>query len=415
MTRPFFSKDRIGHFDIFERHADDAIQQAKARINAGYAVDFQDMISRFTLDSATEFLFGNDVRSLSAGLPYPHTSPLAATYNQSHPANVFAHAFGTAQGLASRRSRFGSAWPLKEFWKDKVKVQRDIVNKFIDPILAEAIAKKRSMKEASSMQNGEREVKDGETLLDHLVNYTEDLNVLKDETMNIMIAGRDTTAATLTFAIYLLAEHPAVLNSLREEILRKVGSDRRPTYGDLRDMRYLRAVINETLRLFPPVPFNVRTTTRAAVWPSTTGGKPFYIPPHTRTPYSVFLMHRRKDLWGPDALDFDPDRFLDDRLHKYLTPNPFIFLPFNAGPRICLGQQFAYNEISFFLVRFLQSFSSVSLAPDAQPPSSRPPTDWAKASGRKGIEKIVFKSHLTLYAVDGLWVRMEEAGHVETV
>ena len=50
-------------------------------------------------------------------------------------------------------------------------------------------------------------------------------------------------------------------------------------------------------------------------------------------------MHRRTDLWGPDALEFDPDRFLDDRLRKYLTPNPFIFLPFNAGPRICLGQQ----------------------------------------------------------------------------
>ena len=152
-----------------------------------------------------------------------------------------------------------------------------------------------------------------------------------------------------------------------------------------------------------------------------------------RTPYSVFHMHRRKDLWGPDgtsksfiqittnlfvvALEFDPDRWLDHRLHKYLTPNPFIFLPFNAGPRICLGQQvcfplqsfvdhnshtfyqFAYNEVSFFLTRFLQNFSSVSLAPDAQPPSSRPPAEWAGAPGRKGIEKIVAKSHLTLYAL----------------
>ena len=78
----------------------------------------------------------------------------------------------------------------------------------------------------------------------------------------------------------------------------------------------------------------------------------------SRSLYTVFLMHRRTDLWGPDgdfyirricllstnqnpplALEFDPDRFLDERLHKYLTPNPFIFLPFNAGPRICLGQQ----------------------------------------------------------------------------
>ena len=50
-------------------------------------------------------------------------------------------------------------------------------------------------------------------------------------------------------------------------------------------------------------------------------------------------MHRRKDLWGPDADQFDPDRFIDERVKKYLVPNPYIFIPFNAGPRICLGQQ----------------------------------------------------------------------------
>lgn len=74
--------------------------------------------------------------------------------------------------------------------------------------------------------------------------------------------------------------------------------------------------------------------------------------------YTVINMHRRTDLWGPDgmstllgnrfiaddvrpclALEFDPDCFLDDRLHRYLAPNPYIFCPFNAGPRICLGQQ----------------------------------------------------------------------------
>ncbi|KAG6888059.1 hypothetical protein C0992_009750 [Termitomyces sp. T32_za158] len=109
-------------------------------------------------------------------------------------------------------------------------------------------------------------------------------------------------------------------------------------------------------------------------------------------------MHRRKDLWGPDADEFDPDRFLDARLKKYLLRNSFIFLPFNAGPRICLGQQFAYNEISFMLIRFMQQFTSVSLDEAASPPQAKPPAHWAKGVGRKAIEKVYPKSHLTMYA-----------------
>ena len=79
------------------------------------------------------------------------------------------------------------------------------------------------------------------------------MSILRDEILNIMIAGRDTTAALLTFVFYCLSLHPEVLARLRAEILQTVGKDRRPTYDDLRNMKYLRAVINETLRLFPPV------------------------------------------------------------------------------------------------------------------------------------------------------------------
>ena len=94
---------------------------------------------------------------------------------------------------------------------------------------------------------------------------------------------------------------------------------------------------------------------------------------------------------------FDPDRFLDERVQRYLVPNPFIFLPFNAGPRICLGQQFAYNEMSFFLIRLLQHFSHMELDLTAQPPYARPPPEWANDEGHRGKEKIFPKAHLTLY------------------
>ena len=98
------------------------------------------------------------------------------------------------------------------------------------------------------------------------------------------------------------------------------------------------------------------------------------------------------------AEEFDPDRFIDARLHKYLTPNPFIFLPFNAGPRICLGQQFAYNEMSFLIIRLLQNFDTIHFDTDSQPPDSLPPASWAGCPGRKGKDKLWVKSHLTVYA-----------------
>ncbi|KIJ61017.1 hypothetical protein HYDPIDRAFT_31717 [Hydnomerulius pinastri MD-312] len=397
MTRPFFSKDRISHFDIFEKHAEDAINQMKTRHRDGYPVDFQDLTSRFTLDSATDFLFGKDVCSLGAGLLYPPSSPLSKDPNfLNHPSNRFAHAFLEAQLAAANRTNYGSSWRFGEFWEDRVQKHMNVCFEFIDPILKDALVKKQELRSRGLLadEKGEKEVKEGETLLEHLVNYTEDMAVLRDETLNIMIAGRDTTAGTLTFAVYMLSQHPDVMARLREEILTKIGSSRRPTHDDMRDLKYLRAVINETLRLYPAVPVNVRLSTEPQVWPAVNGGKPLYVPPNTICPYSVFLMQRRKDLWGPDADLFDPDRFIDERLHKYLTPNPFIFLPFNAGPRICLGQQFAYNEVSYFLIRLLQSFDSISLDTETQ---SLPPADWAKAKGRKALEKVIVRSHLTIY------------------
>lgn len=106
----------------------------------------------------------------------------------------------------------------------------------------------------------------------------------------------------------------------------------------------VRACLNETLRLFPPVPVNMRCSIAPTVIPTgeknadgTT--KRIYIPGHgTPVRYTVLLMQRRKDLWGEDALEFNPERWLDPDRIKNMTIDPFKFLPFNAGPRICLGQ-----------------------------------------------------------------------------
>ncbi|KAI6168973.1 cytochrome P450 [Pisolithus thermaeus] len=436
MIRPFFNKDRVSHFDTFEKHTESALSQTRARLQEGYPVDFQDMVGRFTLDSATELLFGKNVDSLSAGLAYPKSSlPGQNQEHANHASNVFVCAFSEAQSQAMLRSTLGTLWRLAEFWSDRIQEDMEVCHGFIDPVLKDALKMKRSITE-SEQSTGQMCTEAGkgfleDTLLGHLVNCTEG-KVFPNSALEFTLSDLSQIRVILYVRWFIFAllsstqtmadgfyPHVPRLHALPTprrseaacvEVLDMVGSSRGPTYDDVREMKYMRAVINETLRLYAPVPLNVRTSTEAVVWPGVNGGPPIYIPPNTQVPFSVILMHRRKDLWGPDADIFDPDRFVDERL-KYLTSNPFIFLPFNAGPRICLGQQFARNEISFFLVRLLQTFSSIALAEDLQ----TRPSECDKGTGRNAHEKVIIKHHLTLYVDGGLWVRMGEAGNANDV
>jgi len=167
MSRQFFTKDKIGHFDNFDRHADIAISKLRDRLREGIAVDVQDLFCRFTIDSASEFLFGSDVQSLSADLPYPSAIKPAAS-RRVHPSDSFANAFQKAQVVSAARSRFGYFWRLIEFWEDGVEKEIQTVFDYVDPIVKRALETKK-MKELSKAE-GEDE---GETLLEHMVKLTD--------------------------------------------------------------------------------------------------------------------------------------------------------------------------------------------------------------------------------------------------
>ena len=163
MTRPFFTKDRIAHFELFGRHADDAISLLKNRLREGHAVDIQDLVGRFTLDSATEFLLGQCVDILKSVLPYsPNLTAAADQRNNacSDAASRFAKALGSAQVKLGKRTRLGYLWPLSEFWKDNTEDDMKVVNEFIDSVV-----------KGKASSTG-KEIGDGETLLDHLITYT---------------------------------------------------------------------------------------------------------------------------------------------------------------------------------------------------------------------------------------------------
>lgn len=133
-----------------------------------------------------------------------------------------------------------------------------------------------------------------------------------------------------------------------------------PTYQQLKDMKYLRALINESQRMYPIVPSNSRQALHDTILPR--GGGPdgqssILVPKGAYVVYLTWAMHRRADVYGEDADLFDPTRWLDEgHASSPLRPG-WSYLPFSGGPRICIGQNFALTECMFVIVRLLQVFN----------------------------------------------------------
>ena len=145
-------------------------------------------MARFTLDSATEFLFGSCVDSLTAGLPYPHNVAPPPSFMDSArtvSSNAFAQALMEAQTVVAIRERAGPIWPLEEIWLDRTRKPMQVVDGYVEPIIQEALARMKSGKFDRKAANDHFE--EGETLLDHLVQVTEGrrIGILTETLMNV--------------------------------------------------------------------------------------------------------------------------------------------------------------------------------------------------------------------------------------
>ena len=166
-------------------------------------------------------------------------------------------------------------------------------------------------------------------------------SLLRDESITIFFAGHETTARTLAFLWYALAEHPEVAARMHAEIDTVLG-DAAPTIALLKQLPYTLQVIKETLRLYPAAPMFARD----AVAPDVIDGVP--VPAGARMLLMPYLTHRHPDFW-PDALRFDPDRWQPD---QEAARHPFAYYPFAAGQRVCIGNNFSLFE-SHVLVAML--------------------------------------------------------------
>lgn len=169
---------------------------------------------------------------------------------------------------------------------------------------------------------------------------------LLDESLIIFVAGHETSANALTWIFYLLSQHPEVMDKLQQEV-DAVLEDRAPTIGELPRLGYVRQVVEEAMRLYPPA----WVLDRVALKEDQVAG--YRIPADTMLILYTYGVHHDSKHWE-DPERFDPDRFAAENKKNHA---PYTYLPFGGGPRLCIGNNFALMEMQLILVHFVQRFS----------------------------------------------------------
>ena len=168
---------------------------------------------------------------------------------------------------------------------------------------------------------------------------------LRNETITLLLAGHETTANALTWTWHLLGKHPEAASRLRAE-LQEVLADRPPTFDELPKLRYTRQVIQEAMRLYPPIWIMERRVRED----DEIGG--FRIPAGTTVAVSPYVTHRHPDFWN-EPERFDPERFTPEEVAR--RP-PLAYFPFGAGGRLCIGNHFALMEAQIIVAMLGRHF-----------------------------------------------------------
>ncbi|KAH9252280.1 hypothetical protein BASA81_009882 [Batrachochytrium salamandrivorans] len=347
-------------FSSFAKHAlivGQVLDERLKQQNGKAKIELQEIMFQYTLDSIGEVGFGVELHSL--------TKPLA-----------FSQAFDRAQEICMLRfsSPFWYTWWGRWFYRTERELPSQL--KTMNDFMAQIIQQKRQSK-----------IQEDDILslfIQEKLGLTDE--ELRDVVFTFMIAGRDTTACTLSFTLLLLAKHPHWQQTLLNEIQQfrqqqdERCEDKVLSSKQLAGLKNVQAVIMESLRLYPPVPTDVKESCEDDVLP---GG--FAIPKGTRIAFEPYMMARTPQIWGEDCLEFKPERWLEMKT----LPSPYTFPVFQAGPRICLGESMAKFEAELMLVFLVERY------------------EFALPQGVP-VESLTYQPGITLKVKNGLWLDVKK-------
>jgi len=344
ITSQMFTTSEFKTFicDSFMEKADTLVEVLDS-MPSGSVVDLQQYFFRYTMDAFGQIAFDADFDTMKG------TS------------NAYGEAFDGAHSeflYFSRNHSFMSAlvaiWPRGSFARKGIEV---LLNLFVHSMqrfnahravlkqyTLEVIRKRRNVGSLASRS------KDILGLFIRACDEHSDKNLpnsdqfLTDVVLNLIIAGRDTTACLLSWTFYELARNPEVLAKLRSEL---EGADP-DDYESMKHQSYLKAVFYEVQRLWPSVPFDSKICMEDDVLP---GGQRVRV--GEQVGFCPYVMGRDSDLYI-SPMTFDPERWLHDG--QFQAPNPYEYPVFQAGPRVCLGMNFALMEASVATTKLVQKF-----------------------------------------------------------
>ncbi|KAL8721210.1 MAG: hypothetical protein Q9225_002059 [Loekoesia sp. 1 TL-2023] len=284
---------------------------------------------------------------------------IAYDWQMEMPASLpFSKAFDFASGAIGDRFQ-NPFWKVKEFiFGTPLRKAFSEIKRFGNNIVLSTVAKRQKSsvvtdkptKEINPLQNN---------LINSLLDHISDHQVVADAAMNYLSAGRDTTAQSLTWTLYLLLRHSEHRHLLVEEIAKafpsapRTSSLRYITYDHVQptSLPYTHSIFSETLRLYPPVPFELKESIGPTTFPDGT-----WLPKGSVVIWVPWAMGRSHRIWGEDSEEFKPDRWLNAAGLIDLQKSAFEFPVFNGGPRSCLGKKLAELLAVAVLARLIWRF-----------------------------------------------------------
>ncbi|XP_072985431.1 noroxomaritidine synthase 2-like [Typha latifolia] len=299
----------------------------------GLVVDLQDVFLRLTFDTTSALVFGIDPGCLSVEFP---TIPFAKAMDDAMAAVFFRHIAPPPWWKLLRKLSLGE--------EKKLAASKRVIDEFI----VEHIAKTKAEKSKSR----------SDLLSSYVDQDIDNLDkFLRDTIVNLLLAGRDTTGSGLTWLFWMLSKNPQVerkiLNELEANCTTTDNNAGMTIFRteELGKLAYLHAAICESLRLYPPVPFEQKGVLLPDVLPS--GHE---VGPSSRILVSTFSMARMEGVWGEDCLEFKPERWISESTGKLKYEPSYKFLSFNSGPRTCLGKEMAFTQMKAVVAAMVYNF-----------------------------------------------------------